>query len=417
MRRHRQIASLLLSVAALELAAAGPLHAADAAGTPGEWLQQYTTARTLGMGAAYVATANDPLGVMWNPAGLSWMDQNEVRFENSQLFDQTSINGFSVAVPGNWLPSFGVTMVALRSGDFQRTNELNDNLGTFSVGETAYLLTLSRSLTPRFAVGLNAKLLQQNIEASSGSGAGLDLGAIVSLTPKLRVGASLANLGGPSVTLRSTAETFPMTARGGAALSLFDGRGLVALELDHSDGLGTRVHAGTEYWLFPSFGLRAGYLDGRGTGGFSYRFSPQYQIDYAAADDVLGVTHRIGLAWRFGGFFASSIAEPSAFSPNGEHPVTRILLNSRTKAETESWTLDVVNKSESLVRRFGGKGKPPAHVEWDGKDETGLALPDGVYRYRLTVTDHVGRVVASAERTVEISTEGPQGKVPLAQTP
>ncbi|HET9327364.1 MAG TPA: hypothetical protein VFQ05_11360, partial [Candidatus Eisenbacteria bacterium] len=83
------------------------------AGGPGEWLARYTSARTLGLGGAYVATADDPLGVLWNPAGLSAMDQNEVRFENAQLFEQTSINAFGFAVPGNWLPSFGITMVSL----------------------------------------------------------------------------------------------------------------------------------------------------------------------------------------------------------------------------------------------------------------------------------------------------------------
>ena len=52
----------------------------------------------------------------------------------------------------------------------------------------------------------------------------------------------------------------------------------------------------------------------RATGGFAYRFAPQYQLDYAASGQVLGVTHRIGLAFRFGGFFAASRAEPEAFA-------------------------------------------------------------------------------------------------------
>ena len=104
------------------------------AGNPGEWLARYTSARTLGLGGAYVATADDPLGVLWNPAGLSSMDQNEVRFENAQLFEQTSINAFGFAVPGNWLPSFGITMVSLGSGEFQRTNDMNDDLGNFKNG-------------------------------------------------------------------------------------------------------------------------------------------------------------------------------------------------------------------------------------------------------------------------------------------
>ena len=68
------------------------------------------------------------------------------------------------------------------------------------------------------------------------------------------------------------------------------------------------------------------------------------------------------------------------FSPTGERAVTRFALNARTKADAQQWALEIVNKSETVVRRFGGQGQPPAHVEWDGKDETGLPLADGIYQ-------------------------------------
>ena len=49
---------------------AGPAGAQEAAtgGVPGEWYNSYTTARTLGLGGAFVALADDPMGVIWNPA-------------------------------------------------------------------------------------------------------------------------------------------------------------------------------------------------------------------------------------------------------------------------------------------------------------------------------------------------------------
>lgn len=388
----------------------------QAAGAPGEWLMRYASARTLGLGSAYVATADDPLGVLWNPAGLSSMNQNELRFESARLFEGTTINAIGFAVPGSWLPSLGVSVLSMGSGDFQRTNELNDALGTFHEGETAYLLTLSKSLSPRFALGANFKYTQQTVEDFSGGGFGMDVGGNLALMPSLRLGASVMNLGGPSIQLRSTSETWPTMLRGGISLGLFGGRGLVAAEVDQSRGLGARLHGGVEYRIQNAFTLRMGMNDAYTTGGFGYRFQPQYQLDYAAADTPLGLTQRVGIAYRFGGFFASSAAEPAVFSPTGEHAVTKISLNARTKAAAREWTLAILNKSDEVVRRFGGQGQPPAHLQWDGKDENGLPLADGRYRYSLVVQDAVGRAVAGPVHMVEISTSGPQGSVPLVPT-
>src|SRR5215510_12580244 len=125
-----RVATSLAALAAIALAA--PAAAQDqTAGMPGEWLARYSNARSLGFGSAYVASADDPLGVLWNPAGLSSMNQNELRFENAHLFGESTLNSFGFAVPGSRWPSLGVAMVSLGSGQFERTNDMNDPLGTF----------------------------------------------------------------------------------------------------------------------------------------------------------------------------------------------------------------------------------------------------------------------------------------------
>ncbi len=412
--RNRRSALTALTLAlTLATGVRGAAAATQDGGAAGAWLTGYAGARTLGLGGAFVATADDALGMLWNPAGLALMDRNQLMFENSRMFEDTAYNTLGFAVPGSWLPSFGASMVSLRSGDFQRTNDVNDPLGTFHEGETAYLFGVAKGIQRRFAVGANFKYVQQTVEDFSAGGFGLDLGAIAQLTPTLRVGASVINLGGPSVQLRDVAESYPSAFRGGAQLTLFQGRGMLGAEIDQQAGSGARLHGGAEYWVQPVLALRAGFDADRGTGGLSYRIGPQYQIDYGVADHPLGLTHRIGLSYRFGGFFASSVAEPSVFSPTGETAVTQIRLDARTKAAAESWTLALEDKSGTVVRSFGGAGHPPAHLSWDGKDENGLPLADGVYRYQLVVKDHEGRTLAGPTRKVEISPAGPQGSVPV----
>jgi hypothetical protein len=51
---------------------------------------------------------------------------------------------------------------------------------------------------------------------------------------------------------------------------------------------------------------------------------------------------------------------------------------------------------------------------WDGKNQAGFPVPDGLYTYSLIVNDAEGRLVAGRERAVEITTGGPQGDVPVS---
>jgi hypothetical protein len=115
-------------------------------------------------------------------------------------------------------------------------------------------------------------------------------------------------------------------------------------------------------------------------------------VRYGLASEEMGSTHRLGVSYRFGGFFASSEAEPGVFSPLGDRSVTKIQLKSKTKAQADTWALEIRDNTHQTVRRFGGKGAPPAHVMWDGKDERN-PLPDGLYAYELVVQDGEGRTI------------------------
>jgi hypothetical protein len=414
--RHIHNTLSLAGVVALGLVTCvtSPALAADqTGGVPGEWLSSYLGVRSAGMGGAFVATADSPTGVIWNPAGLSFMFQNEVHLETARLFESTSINGLSFAIPARHFPSVGMTVLNLRSGEFEQTNEFNEPLGEFTQSDMAFYFTAAKSLSHRFSVGTNVKVVRQTFGEFDGTGVGFDLGAMYKLTPALRIGASVLNIGGPSLTLREVDETYPVEVRGGAALQIFGGRGLVAVELNHQSGPGASFYGGTEFWVHRSMVLRVGYGNEAAMGGFGFNASPNLRLDYAATDHELGVTHRFGVSYRFGGFFASSQAVPPVFSPIGQQSVTKFHLKTRTKTEAQSWSLEIVDKSNQVVRRFSGKGSPPAHVMWDGKDEAGLPLPDGSYKYTLTVVDAEGRVLIAHERTVEITTEGPQGTVPV----
>lgn len=408
--------ALTVLAAGIALAAAPAARAVDPVeGLPGDWLSRYASPRAAGMGGAMAAIADEPLSALWNPAGISWLAQNEVQAGSVQLFEDTAINGLGFARPSNRIPSLAFNVLYLNSGEFERTNELNESLGTFDEGDLVMTLTAAQALSPRWSVGANVKLARQSLEEFSGSGFGFDLGVMGRLSSALKVGASVANLGGPTIVLREKDESYATELRVGTALSLLGGKSLTAVDLVQRDDPGANVRAGTEFWI-QSLVLRAGYYIDNVAAGFGYRLDNGMQMDYAMTDHELGMVHRFGLTYRFGGFHADAQARPGIFSPTGQNPVTKFVITARTKAVATDWTLEIQDRSSEIVRRYAGQGQPPAHIVWDGKSEAGLPLPDGVYNYRLTVRDAEGRTVESTENQVEISTGGPQGSVGTAWT-
>lgn len=407
-------ASLALGLCITAAAGTGAIAQEQRGGAPGDWLSSYATARTTGVGGAFVSVADEPIGAVWNPAALTQVYRNVIFVETARLFEETTINSLSFGTPERrMLPGFGLTVIAFGSGAFERTNELNDVTGEFTEGETAFLLSASKSIGAGLALGASLKMIRQSIDEFSASGAGVDLGVLYHVLPSVTIGASMLNLGGPGLTLRETEETYPTDYRGGVALRFLAGRAMLTAEISSRTDYGTRLHAGTEFWAHPMLALRMGYSDEYVCGGASFALPSGVRIDYGMSDHLLGITHRVGLSYGFGGFYASSQAEPPVFSPIGAQSVTRFDLEARTKAEAVTWSLEIVNKSDEVVRRFSGAGLPPAHVMWDGKNETGMPLADGIYNYRLVVVDAEGRETAGRTRTVEITTSGPQGEVPI----
>lgn len=413
MRRGTMSRAIVLALVFLMAGTSSAAAESAQGGLPGDWLSEYSGARATGLGGAFVAEASGPMGSMWNPSAVTRMMQNEVHFEQMRLFESTTVSGFGIAVPNRTLPSIGFTMLALRSGEFERTNELNESLGEFEQSNTAFLLTLAKQLGPRFSLGANFKIVRESLEEFNGTGFGVDVGARYRPHRMVSLGASLLNVGGPSVNMREVDEEFPVEFRGGFGLHMLDGRAVLMGEINGRSGMDATFHTGSEFWLSRNVALRVGYDETNPAGGFSYRIDNGMTFSYAASDHELGVNHRFGVSFAFGGFYAETGAQPPVFSPTGRNSVTKFEIESHLRSDAHSWQLLIVNNSDEIVRRFGGKGTPPSHVTWDGKDENGLPLPDGAYTYELVVHDTEGREMNSRMRTVEILTGGPKGRVPV----
>jgi flagellar hook assembly protein FlgD len=100
------------------------------------------------------------------------------------------------------------------------------------------------------------------------------------------------------------------------------------------------------------------------------------------------------------------------FSPNrdGRHDVARVSFEVK---ETDNVTVAVVNSEDDEVRELMGTRRLVAgeltRLKWDGRDDDGTLLPDGRYRYRITL-QHEGRSVIPAT-SVRLDTTPPRPRV------
>ena len=99
-RVRRKLRALVLASVALSVPMSAYAQEATS-GLPGDWLARFTSARAIGLGGAFIAAADEPMGAVWNPACLSLALQNEVHFETARYFEDTVSAGEMLYLPYN----------------------------------------------------------------------------------------------------------------------------------------------------------------------------------------------------------------------------------------------------------------------------------------------------------------------------
>lgn len=142
------------------------------------------------------------------------------------------------------------------SGLERRTGPSAEPLGHFGVYEGAVGLSYARKLE-RTRLGLQLKFIRQSIFTQNASGLAADFGLVFDIAARLRLGATVRNLGRMNRLDRRETD-LPLEARFGVA---FIGRTdlLVAVEAQKARGDDLTLHLGGEYRAGEHLRLRAGY--------------------------------------------------------------------------------------------------------------------------------------------------------------
>lgn len=185
-------------------------------------------ARSLGMGGAFTAVADDATAAYWNPAGLSqvryfsFTPSLGVKGDPQKAMDGLDLDNRSQLPPltagdaaldgmvGLNLNGLGFNVMAY--SDYHVVENTGETIGTAD-GSLAASVTLAREFTDVLALGTNVKYLHMKglqinndandpsvpernyVEKADANGLAFDVGALFKLGKVVRVGAALRNLG------------------------------------------------------------------------------------------------------------------------------------------------------------------------------------------------------------------------------
>jgi hypothetical protein len=380
-------------------------------GTPGEFLNWGAGARALGLGRAFTGLADDPSAIYYNPAGLALQNPLQITLQHAALFYDTMYDFAAITYPVSGIGTFAGSLVSLRTTGFDPRNNIWESPGTgnFSVTNQAYIISYAKDITPWFAAGANLKLINEQVYNESGLGYGLDIGALLTPANYFSFGLSIINLVPASVKLDQTAESFPVTIRAGIAFKLLNDRIIpvfdIVQELSKKD---FKFSMGLEAYPIQDLALRAGIDESEYTFGIGYFLKP-VRVDYSLSTSTqdLGLTNRISVTLAFGGFDINLKADPKMFSMVGIKKNTTISIYAVTKNPISEWELDAINEDGDVVRTYNGDDNPPTSIIWDGKDDRGLPVGDGEYKFVMKIKDTTGKSIESGKETVKISSTIP----------
>jgi hypothetical protein len=327
----RRIAAALLLGAALPAAGGAQVSlGGQREGTSSAtFLRIGVGARAVGMGGSFVAVANDPSAIYWNPAGLASLQRREISESRVDWPADIHYDHLTLVLPSRRLGgSIGLQFGVLGT-TIDETTELQP-YGTgrqFDYTDVVVGMSYARRWTDKLLVGIGAKYLREDLGSQVGgptTGAVLfDVGSIFYLgLGSIRIATSLTNFGsalrpaGQYVSPYS-GETRqfdgfdpPMTFRYGLAFEPVENpvnRLTASLEMDQPADNQLQSTAGLEWSYRRTFALRTGYdanadaLKFSAGAGFSGDFAMLHgNLDYAYTDaGFLGAIHRVSLGVRF----------------------------------------------------------------------------------------------------------------------
>lgn len=239
-------------------------------------------ARSLGMGATYVALANSSDAIFLNPGGLDQIQGTFLSFFYQKPFGISELNFGTISVT---FPLLG-----------QRIGLGLSTFGNSLLQESTVIIGYGNSYLERFYYGFNLSIQNLSIHSyGSATSYGIDLGFLTYLNPNITWGFFLKNINRPK--RGKIPESLPKVFVSGFSVKP-DSRWIFNLEIYKDVRFPEEIRFGFEYSPLKSLFVRAGVANhpARFASGFGIKIKA-FLIDYAfITHNDLGMTHQISFS-------------------------------------------------------------------------------------------------------------------------
>ena len=281
-------------------------------------------ARSIGLGGAFTAIADDATATVWNPAGLGSAADLSINLSTQQLDLDRSHNFIALTKALGSAGSIGLAVTNAGVSGIQQYDKNERYGGEFDYSTNAYSLSYGIGLG-NFSLGLTGRMLMDSfgaadVESASGFG-GVDVGLMghalhidigEEKVPTFHYGIVAKYLGAAL-----GEDAVPMVVNLGVAYNLYMGNVVTfAADLEQEfvnlDESATSLRLGAEYTILTykstALSIRGGVRASRDVqnlfGGFGVNIGG-LQIDYAIQDGMaseiqgVGSTHFASLSYRY----------------------------------------------------------------------------------------------------------------------
>jgi long-subunit fatty acid transport protein len=336
-RAHRLVAGrlALAALVALIVGAAARASAGEALGSQregtssGTFLRIGVGARAVGMGETFVAVANDPSAIYWNPAGLASLQRREVAASHAEWPGDIGYEHLTLVIPSRRFGGSVGVQLGMLSTRIQETTDI-EPFGTgreFSYSDLVAGVAFARRWTDKLLVGAGVKFVREDLGSEVGgtttNAVLFDVGSIFYLgLGSVRIATSLTNFGSEMRPSGQYVSPYsgelrhydgfdpPMTFRYGVAfepLETSTQRITTAIEMNQPADNQQQLKGGVEWVYHRAYSLRTGYnvsadlLKFSAGAGFLVSFGSLHgTVDYAYTDaGILGGINRLSLGVNF----------------------------------------------------------------------------------------------------------------------